>query len=55
MTPVESHEYVPPAFDNIQAVKTYNSEEPPMGTLRVKFELCPIGPISVIGKAVVQG
>lgn len=26
-----------------------------MGTLRVKFDLCPIGPISVIGKATIEG
>lgn len=26
-----------------------------MGTLRAKFNLCPIGLISIVGKAVVQG
>ena len=55
MTPIEQEGYVPPGFDNMQSVNNFGSGEQPVGTLRVKFDLCPIGPMSLLAKAVMVG
>ena len=39
----------------MQSVNNFGSGEKPVGTLRVKFDLCPIGPISLLAKAVMIG
>lgn len=38
----------------MQVVPHSASGEQSAGTLRVKFELCPIGPISLIAKSIVR-
>ena len=39
----------------MQTVNNFGTGEQPVGTLRVMWKLCPIGPMSLLAKAVMVG